>query len=265
MRKSPDSADSLLRLIQRELRRRNRAIPGGVIWSILEPVITVALLSVGFSWVLRSPPLGQSFALFFASGFGTFMVFQTLSAALAHGFVHLKRKGRVWWPEALLARVFVNGTLAISAALLIGVGATILSEMPPFAEPAKILAALSLAALLGIGCGVFNCVLFSVLPFWRPVWNVLSRVLFLASGVLFLPEHLPHNLQPLVAFNPLCHMLGLLRDGVYVSYSPRYGEVLFPMLTGLLLGSLGLALLVLTHPIPRAARRRTSGWLREKS
>ena len=254
-----------MRLIQRELRRRNRALPGGVIWAILEPVITVSLLSFGFSLVLRLPPLGQSFALFFASGFCAFMVFQALSGALAHGFMHLKRKGRVWWPEALMARVIVNGTLAIFAAVLIGIGAAILSEMPPFVEPAKILTALGLTACFGIGCGVFNCALFSALPLWRPVWNVLSRVLFLASGVLFLPERLPHNLQPLVAFNPLCHLLGLLRDGVYVSYSPRYGEVLFPMLTGLFLGALGLALLVLTHPVPRAARRRTSGWLREKS
>ena len=265
MKNPPSSPDSLLRLIQRELRRRNRALPGGVIWVFLEPVITVSLLSIGFSWVLRSPPLGQSFALFFASGFGAFMVFQSLSGAVGHGFVFLKNKGRVWWPEALLARVFVNGTFAISAAAAIGIGAATMSETPPFVDLYKITTALGLSALLGIGIGVLNCALFSALPLWRPVWNVASRVVFLASGVLFLPEHLPHNLQPLVAFNPLCHMLGLLRDGVYVSYTPRYADVLFPVLTGLFLGALGLALLVLTHPIPRAARRRISGWLREKS
>ena len=58
--------------MRREVQATYAHIPGGLLWAYLEPIFTVALLSFGFALVLRSPPLGQSFALFLPAAMACF-------------------------------------------------------------------------------------------------------------------------------------------------------------------------------------------------
>jgi capsular polysaccharide transport system permease protein len=258
LKRSKGSTDVVLRLVTRELFTSYRQVPGGILWAYLEPVLTVALLTFGFSLILREPPLGHSFALFFASGYGVFHVFQTLADAMGHGFAHLKRKGKRHWPEALIARLIVRATLSVSVALSLGFGVGVAIGMPAFIDPWGPIVAMNLALLTGIAIGIFNCALFAVLPIWRRLWAILSRVLFLASGVLFIPSDMPQKVETLVSWNPLVHALSLMRDGIYHGYAPRYDDAGFVVLTSLALGALGVCLLIAFHPIPRAARLRMS-------
>lgn len=105
---------------------------------------------------------------------------------------------------------------------------------------------------------MLNCAFFAIFPVWRPLWGVTSRLLFLASGVLFLPRDLPSNIQILLAWNPLIHVLSLLRESLYHGYAPLYQAPFFVALSSLILATIGLALIVLFHPLPQAARRRMS-------
>lgn len=258
MKDRQTSPSALLRLMQRELRNSRGALPGGILWSFIEPLLTVLLLIAGFSWVLRTPPLGHSYALFFASGFGVFLVFQNTAQAVGNGFAHLKRKGRRWWPEALMARGLVNGSIAVVVAVSLALGVIVFVEHPPMINYARISLAMCFSGLLGAAVGLLNCAMFHILPIWRPIWGITSRVLFLGSGVLFLPETLPHPVQGYFQINPLVHVLGILREGFYTGYQSPYSDATFVALTGLSVTALGLALLFFTHPVPCAARRRIS-------
>ena len=51
-------------------------------------------------------------------------------------------------------------------------------------DPAAALAGFTMAGLLGLGVGTINCVLFGLFPTWRHFWNVLTKPLFVVSGVL---------------------------------------------------------------------------------
>jgi capsular polysaccharide transport system permease protein len=54
---------------------------------------------------------------------------------------------------------------------------------------AAVLTAFVLAAMLGLGVGTLNCVLFGLYPTWSNVWGVLSRPLF----ILFILSRLNEN------------------------------------------------------------------------
>ena len=82
-----------------------------------------------------------------------------------------------------------------------------------------------LAALLGLGVGAVNCVLFGFFPTWKNVWSVLSRPLFLMSGVLYLYERVPTALQAILWWNPMLQVVGLMRSGFYGSYEATYVSV----------------------------------------
>lgn len=130
--------------------------------------------------------------------------------------------------------------------------------LPGFIDVWGILFALGLALCAGVAVGMLNCAFFAIFPVWRPLWGVTSRLLFLASGVLFLPRDLPSNIQILLAWNPLIHVLSLLRESLYHGYAPLYQAPFFVALSSLILATIGLALIVLFHPLPQAARRRMS-------
>jgi capsular polysaccharide transport system permease protein len=88
--------------------------------------------------------------------------------------------------------------------------------------------------VLGLGVGAMNCVLFGFFPTWKNVWSVLTRPLFLISGIFFTLESVPTQFQSVLLWNPLVHVIGVMRAGFYGSYDPAY--VSYPFVLGIGLG-----------------------------
>ena len=65
--------------------------------------------------------------------------------------------------------------------------------------------------LLGLGVGTLNCVIFGFWPTWRNIWNVLTKPLFIISGMFYTFESLPPQAQAVLWYNPLIHAVGLIR------------------------------------------------------
>ena len=70
-------------LVLREAGARFGRSTGGYIWAFAEPVAGILLLSMAFSYLLRSPPIGDSFFLFYASGVVPLLFFNAVSSQLA--------------------------------------------------------------------------------------------------------------------------------------------------------------------------------------
>jgi capsular polysaccharide transport system permease protein len=81
------------------------------------------------------------------------------------------------------------------------------------------------AALLGLGVGAVNCVLFGLFPTWANVWSVLTKPLFLLSGIFFLFETAPPAFQSILWWNPLVHVIGVMRTGFYGSYRADFASL----------------------------------------
>lgn len=233
-------------LILREMSSRYGRSPGGYLWAILEPLGGILVLSLGFSLLLRSPSLGNSFLLFYATGFLPFQVYITLSNTVAR-CLNFSRAllfyPAVTWIDAIIARSVLNTLTALLVTYLLLTGVMVFTETNTSLDIRPIFLALLLAVLTGVGVGVVNCALFGLFDPWEQIWSIVTRPLFIASGVIFIYEDLPVGAQAVLWWNPLMHITGLMRRGVYSTYEATYISIPFVALTGLTLLALGLLLL----------------------
>ena len=79
----------------------------------------------------------------------------------------------------------------------------------------------------GSGIGTLNCVLFGFWPTWTNIWNVLTKPLFIISGMFYTFESLPPQAQAILWYNPLVHAVGLMRAGFYGGYDAAYVSPLY--------------------------------------
>jgi capsular polysaccharide transport system permease protein len=240
----------ILALMLREMSTRYGRTPGGYIWGILEPLAAILFLSVGFSLVLRTAPLGTSFLLFYASGYLPFNLYQTLAATIAASIRFSKpllKYPAVNWLDAVLARFLLNSltgiliTVILSTGILTVVDSRATLDLPPIVE------AMALAMALGLGVGVLNCAISGLFPIWEVIWSILTRPLFLASGIFYLYENLPQLAQDVLWYNPLTHIVGLMRTGFYPTYTAAYLSPLYVLSVSLILLTMGLLLLGRYH------------------
>ncbi|MGC9371091.1 MAG: ABC transporter permease [Paracoccaceae bacterium] len=249
-RRSFATGRSILALILREMSTRYGRSPGGYLWAVLEPIGAILMLTFGFSLLLRSPSLGNSFILFYATGYLPLSLYMSTSnmVARAIGFSRpLLVYPSVTWADAVLARWILNTLTGLMVTYLLLAGILAVIDTRIALDILPILAALAMAALIGLGVGVMNCVLFGMFPVWTQVWTIVTRPLFLASGIFFIMEDLPPLAQKILWYNPLIHITGLMRTGFYPMYAPDYVSVVFVLSVALVCTALGLVLLRRYH------------------
>lgn len=236
---------AVVALMLREMATRYARTPGGYLWAILEPLGMIVILGMAYAMLAASPSLGASFLLFKATGFLILQTFGVLGGQVGHAILFSKPLllyPRVTWVDAILARFLLNATvLAVVMVLILG-GIILWDRVATLLLWDRILLAVVLAAALGLGVGCLNCFLFLRFPVWQQVWSLLTRPLFLISGVIVLFEEMPQLGQEVLWFNPLIHLTGLMRAGFYPTYRPHYISVVYvglwvmlPMVAGMLL------------------------------
>lgn len=237
-------------LVLREMETTYGRSPGGYAWAVLEPVGVIALMSVMFSFVLRAPGLGTNFPLFFATGHLSFTLFLTLATLLAQSVQYsraLLAYPAVTIVDALASRLALN---ALTQLLVMGIvigGICAWYDLAPILDWGAIVLALAMALALAVGVGTVNCFLFARLPVWRQVWGIVSRPLFLVSGVLYVPEVVPAQWRGWLMWNPAIHVTSEMRRGFYPTYDAVHVRPLYPFLVALVLAIFGLLFLLRHH------------------
>ena len=203
-------------------------------------------MTLVFSLMLRAPALGTSFPLFYASGFMPFMAYvdigQKISVALRFSKALMFYPG-VTFIDALTARFLMNGITQIMVSGIV-LGATIwIAGVDLLLNPIALMHGFFMAFALAAGIGTLNCYLLSVYPVWERTWAVLTRPLFLISGILFLPDDVPPPYREYMLLNPLVHVIGEVRKGIFTTYDAAYVSPLYVYSIALVTLSIGLLLL----------------------
>ena len=110
-----------------------------------------------------------------------------------------------------------------------------------------IVEAVALTLLLALGIGMLTCYLSERFEIFNNIWNMFTTPLMLSSGVLYLYDGLPKFAKDVLWYNPLVHVIGMMRAGFYSTYHPQYLSATFVMLCGLVPLVLGLLLLRRHH------------------
>ncbi len=210
----------------------------------------IVVLSVAFSLLLRTPPLGNSFILFYATGFLPFYLYQQISLVVSRSIMFsqaLLQYPAVTWVDAILARFILNTLTSILVTIILTTAILALTETRTILEIGPIVLSLTLAMLLGLGVGTLNCVLVGLFDIWAQVWSIATRPLFLISGIIYLYEDLPENVRDLLWWNPLIHIIGIYRTGFYPSYTPTDINIPYVIAWGVISLFLGTVLMGRFH------------------
>jgi capsular polysaccharide transport system permease protein len=233
-------------LILREMATTHGRMPGGYLWAVAEPVLGIALLSVIFGLTFHAPALGTSFPLFYASGLLPFLAFTDITGKLAQALNFsrpLFAYPAVGVLDALLARFILAALTQIAVASLVLAGLLFLSETRATPDVTTLAQAGGLVLVLAFGIGAMNCLLTGLLPLWQRIWSIAMRPMFVVSGVFFTFEAVPLPWRDLLWWNPLVHVVGLVRRGLYPGYDAAYVSAAYVLALGLgvsLLAGLGL-------------------------
>jgi len=241
---------SISALMLREMSSTYGRSAGGYIWAFLEPIGAIALLSAVFALAFRSPPLGTSFPLFYATGFLPFTFYNSTSSKMASAILFSRQfltYPAVTFIDALCARFFLNFITQTIIFYIIVLGVIHIYDL-------RLIIDYELAALvflstsaLAIGIGTVNCYLFTRFPIWNSFWTILTRPLFILSCVLFLFEDVPVELRDYLWWNPLVHITGLMRKAFYATYDAQFASLLYVWLVAIGSLTLGLGLLSLYY------------------
>ncbi len=240
------SLRSIGALMLREMATTYGKSPGGYIWAVLEPVAGIAVLTFAFSFLFATPPIGTSFELFYATGTLPFFMFTTICNRVGTAMVFSKSLlsyPAVTFVDAIIARFLVNFLTELLVFYLVVTAILSLFDTRTVLDVRDIALSLSLTALFGLAMGTLNSYLFLRFHVWHVFWSVISRPLFMISGVFFIYDALPPLLQEYLWYNPLIHAVGLMRAGFYPSYAGDYISVLYMVGVSLALLLLGLRLL----------------------
>lgn len=233
-------------LMLREMATTHGRLPGGYLWAVAEPLFGIALLSAIFAISFHAPALGTSFALFYASGLLPFLAFSDITGKLAQALNFsrpLFAYPAVGVFDALLARFLLASLTQLAVASLLLTGILFLGETRATPDIAVLAQAAGMMAVLSLGVGMLNCLLIGLMPLWQRIWSIVMRPMFLISGVFFTFEAVPLPWRDYVWWNPLIHIVGLVRRGLYPGYDAAYASPIYLLVLGLgvsLLAGVGL-------------------------
>jgi len=234
-------------LMIREMITRYGRSWGGYLWAVAEPIGMIALLTLAFSQFLRTPPLGTSFVIFYTSGFLSFYFFQSVSQNVSIAVTvnrALMRFPAVSPLDAVLARAILQLMTMVVVTVVILVAVSLIIDQRLTLDPTSYMISCLVSAILGLGIGTLNVVLFAFIPFYRNVWAIVSRPLFLVSGIFYTVESMPDLVQTLLILNPLVHVTGLAHIAFYPTYDGAFVNIAYPLGLGVGTFLLGGALIL---------------------
>jgi ABC-type polysaccharide/polyol phosphate export permease len=210
----------LVQTILQQMRSRYRGSVLGFLWTLLNPLLTVAILSVIFSYINNWDL--KTFGLFFFSGYVPWLFFCN-SASMAtgaivgnHFYVTKIYVPRLVFPLAVVALNLVDLGVSLMALLALAflVGAHITAAW--IWLPVSIV----LTVLFTIGVSLLFAAATVFLRDFQFLWSNLSMMLFFFSPILFTLERIPPSARPYFELNPILPFLRLFQNPIFDGRAP---------------------------------------------
>ncbi len=210
----------IFQLISRSVKTRYKRSFLGVAWTMVNPLLTMAVLTLVFSSLFRFP--AENYALYVLSGLLLWNFFaQSTTAAM----------GDLMWSGGLITRVYFPKSVFPVAAVGTGLFNLLLALVPYFIIAFILGAEISIAILylpisiliatiftLGVAMALSSVVVFfaDVLPMYE---IVLTAWLYL-TPIIYPIDLLPEPIQAVLRFNPLLPIVEVFRAPLYEGKPP---------------------------------------------
>ncbi|MEO1331147.1 MAG: ABC transporter permease [Pseudomonadota bacterium] len=234
-------------LIRRDIRSRYARTSGGFLWAIGEPALMIMLLAFVFSFLLKTPPIGETFIEFKMTGFLAYFLFRQPSNTGAGGINY--NLGLMSFPavtpyDAVVARFYIEFLTVLASTLAINMLVYgYYGRLPEF-RVEYLMLCIALTFGLVSGVSFVNAVLFWRYPSYERIYSAATRPLLILSGVLYLPDQrLPSVALDVLWWNPLIHTVAIFRQGYYPTYNPDFISYEYLIFWIILLNAVGLSLI----------------------
>jgi capsular polysaccharide transport system permease protein len=235
----------LVALMLRDIKTRFFGNAFGFLIAIAWPLSHILILLGINAAAGRAAPYGESGALWFATGIVPFMAFSYMSRFIMMGIVlnrPLLTYPAVKITDILFARAIIEvlsaGTVVLSAMFIFWM--LDIAFMP--IDLVQACLALGASMILGLGFGVINAIIAAAMPAWITGYALFTIVLWMASGVLFVPDALPELVRYPLSFNPMLHGVEWMRASYYEGYGATILDKTYMIAFALICLFTGLAL-----------------------
>lgn len=216
----------LYELVKRDLKLRYRGSVLGIAWTLLNPILFMAVYTFVFSVIMKSTIAHYPF--FLLSGLIPWMwlsgaITQSTTAILG-GSVYI---GKTLMPAELLVLVPVlsNGvnflvTMLLFTLLSVGFGTNVTFALVFL----PILVLLELCAVLGL-----SMIVAVMTVFFRDIEQIVAYILtaaFFMTPIFYERAAVPPSLQFIVSYNPLAGLIGAYQSVFYRGVPPSANDLL---------------------------------------
>lgn len=231
-------------LILRDIKTRWGSTPAYIITFLFPLVHIFALVGI---WVAvgRTAPYGESNILWFSVSMIPFIIFSYVSRFLLIHVLH--NKVLLSFPVIKVTDVIFSGVLIeiFNASMVIIIVCVILwfigVDFWPYdvVEASKALAA---SILLGLGLGIANALIGVIMPMWVTGYFLTVIVIWITSGVMFIPSSFPEYIRDILYYQPVVHLVEWMREAYYPGYNSLILDKTFVVGYALLFIACGLAI-----------------------
>ncbi|WP_372737901.1 ABC transporter permease [Neptunomonas sp.] len=234
-------------LFIRDALQRTMAERFSWFWILVEPISHI-IVFVGIRGIMGGSGLiaGAEFIPWLVVGLMTFFVFRegflkSIGAINSNKALYSYRQVKP--VDTVIARALVEGLLKSLIFVLLIIGFELLGANLLPADPLSVIFLWLLAWMLGLAAGLFFSVANALVLEVGIVVNVMTLPLYFLSGVMIPLNFLPHNLLQYLMYNPLVHLIELMRLAFFENYRPINNlDLMYVMWWVLITMALGLAM-----------------------
>ncbi len=216
-------------LVLRETLSRYGQHKLGFLWALVEPIVMVGVFASVMGAIRGGDPGGIPIVLFMITGFVPFMMFRDPMNQMQGAIV--SNRSLIGFPQVTTFDVIVARSVLECAILsmvfpvILILAQVVLGHSIRVENPLGVLAACALLMTLGTGIGFLFAALAPVMPSSRQVSTaLLGRPLFFSSGLFFTAESLPPTIREWLLWNPILHMLELLRSAFFYEFESTHAS-----------------------------------------
>jgi capsular polysaccharide transport system permease protein len=213
-------------LVLREARSRFGQRRMGAIWTLIEPICHLLVLSVLFTVLRGRTMAGIDFQVFVLVGLAPFLLFRNTALRLMNSpkenrslFAYKQIKPL----DTFIARVLVEFSISASVYAILVLGFAWYGFDMSITSPIEWMLTILLGVLFSFGLGMLLSLIAHAMPSSTLFLRMLFFPLYFISGVLIPAAYLPHAMLPLLLLNPFLHLLELIRAEIFPYYVPVDG------------------------------------------
>jgi len=222
--------DLLTTLAQRDVKLRYRQTALGIVWVILQPLISAGIFSFVFGKVAKLPaPAGVPYLVFSYAGLLAWNAFSsTLGKTSGCLLSNSNLVSKVYFPRLALPLSTVFSTLIdFGVALIMMIALMVINHVVPTAAVLLLPVWLLLVILLGMGIGLYTSALMVSYRDVQFILPVMTQFLLYASPVAYSAALIPAKYKLIFMANPLTGLLEAFRWSLLGTAHPNWNAVAY--------------------------------------